>query len=91
LALKRAVTQMRLSPQQQRGFWHAVHTEIEQDYATEVKNLSLWHWDEVEEHGGKHLVLPGGYDRRQNNSQGTWISGSATSFLVSKMAGEQFG
>jgi monoamine oxidase len=63
LALKRAVAQMRLSPQQQRGFWHAVHTEIEQDYATEVKNLSFWHWDEVEEHGGKHLVLPGGYDR----------------------------
>lgn len=63
VALKRAVAQMRLSPQQQRGFWHAVHIEIEQDYATEVRNLSLWHWDEVEEYGGAHLLVPGGYDR----------------------------
>jgi monoamine oxidase len=63
LALKRAVAQLRLSLQQQRGFWHAVHTEIEQDYATEVQNLSLWYWDEVEEYGGKHLLVPGGYDQ----------------------------
>jgi len=63
IALERAMTQQHLSWQQQRDLWHCIHTTIEQDYATDAANLSLWYWDECHDFHGVHGIFPHGYDQ----------------------------
>lgn len=39
---------------------HLFHTVIEQEYAADGSDLSLWHWDEVGGYRGDDVILPAG-------------------------------
>jgi len=39
------------------------HSRIEQEYATDSDNLSLWWWNIGDEYGEGEYILPGGYDQ----------------------------
>ena len=61
--LEQAMARQSLSERQRQHLRHYVHTMIEQDYGTEVGNLSLWHWDEWHAMPGVHVIFPQGYDQ----------------------------
>ena len=65
-ALFGAIATQNLSIQQQRELRHFINTQIEQDYATDASELSLWYWDEVDEYFGGDVILPGGLDQVVN-------------------------
>lgn len=65
-ALRRAMTTKNLSDRDRQALMHLVHTEIEQDYAVNVSELSLWYWDEVDDFCGLHTIVPGGFDQIVN-------------------------
>lgn len=62
-ALRRAMSTRNLSDSERQAMMHLVHTQIEQDYAANVSDLSLWYWDEVEDFSGVHVILPDGFDQ----------------------------
>ncbi len=51
------------SPAERQKCRHLVHTMIEQEYAADLDDLSVWYWDDVEEFYGAHVLFPEGYDR----------------------------
>jgi monoamine oxidase len=48
---------------QQLELQYSLNYEIEQDYAGDVGDLSLYHWDDDSALGGPDVYLVGGYDR----------------------------
>jgi len=42
---------------------HALHVEVENEYATEASDMSLWYWDQDEAFDGEDVVFPNGYDQ----------------------------
>jgi len=50
-----------LSAQQFRELNYAINSSIEQEYAADVVDLSLYHWDSDNEVDGKDVLFPGGY------------------------------
>jgi predicted NAD/FAD-dependent oxidoreductase len=62
-ALARALAAQRLPPEERHKRKHFIHALIEQEYAADLADLSLWHWDEVEEFYGANVLFPGGYDQ----------------------------
>ena len=62
-ALEQAIPKQKLSKKEQFILMHVLHTVIEQDYATDASELSLWYWDDCDEFSGEHAIFPGGYDQ----------------------------
>jgi monoamine oxidase len=62
-ALDRALAAQGLTPEERHKRKHFVRALIGQEYAADLDDLSLWHWDEVEEFYGAHVLFPGGYDQ----------------------------
>lgn len=46
---------------------YSVNTEIEQEYATDASEMSLYSWDQGEEFGGDQVVFPNGYSDIPNS------------------------
>jgi monoamine oxidase len=59
----RALDEQNLTPEERHKRKHFVQALIGQEYAADLEDLSLWHWDEVEEFYGAHVLFPGGYDQ----------------------------
>jgi monoamine oxidase len=62
-ALRRAIASQNFSPEEQRQLKHCLHIQIEQDYAADASELSLWYWDEVGEFSGEDVLFPNGFDQ----------------------------
>ncbi len=65
-ALEKIIKKQKLSTQDLAAVNHLISTEIENDYATSVENLSLVEWDKVNWFKGKDHVFPEGYDQLLN-------------------------
>jgi monoamine oxidase len=62
-ALKQTAAKLNLSDQAQHELDYAITTAIEHEYAADVSELSLFHWDEGGNFEGGDVVFPGGYDQ----------------------------
>jgi monoamine oxidase len=60
--LARAIAARTSDPAGRRDLEYAVNFEIEHDYAADVSELSLLHWDDDEEIPGADRLFPGGYE-----------------------------
>lgn len=45
---------------------YVINSAIEQEYAADVDELSLWEWNQDEEQSGHDVLFPGGYDQIVN-------------------------
>jgi monoamine oxidase len=52
-----------LTPEQRHQLEYVLNTAIEQEYAADLDELSLWEWNQDEEQVGHDVVFPGGYDQ----------------------------
>lgn len=55
-----------LTPSQMIQLHYVVNSAIEQEYAADVDELSLWEWNQDEEQSGHDVLFPGGYDQIVN-------------------------
>jgi monoamine oxidase len=62
-ALARAVATRSSDPNRRRDLEYAIGFNIEHDYAADVSQLSLLHWDDDEEIAGADRLFPGGYEQ----------------------------
>ncbi|MCC5619303.1 FAD-dependent oxidoreductase [Nostoc sp. CHAB 5836] len=62
-AFERAINSQNLPVKQQRELRHFIHALVEQDYAADAKDLSLWYWDEADDFYGGDAIFPGGYEQ----------------------------
>ncbi len=54
---------MRLSERERAELLYAINTEIEQEYAADISELSLLNWDRGDERQGGDALITGGYGR----------------------------
>jgi monoamine oxidase len=62
-ALTRAIAARSSDPTRRRDLEYAIGFNIEHDYAADVSQLSLLHWDDDEEIAGADRLFPGGYEQ----------------------------
>lgn len=62
-AISEAAEAEELTPQQLHQLNYVVNSAIEQEYAADVDELSLWEWDQDDAQSGHDVVFPGGYDQ----------------------------
>lgn len=55
-----------LSKKQMIQLHYVINSAIEQEYAADVDELSLWEWNQDEEQVGHDVLFPGGYDQIVN-------------------------
>ena len=60
-AIDQVVAQRNFSALQLQELNYAINATIEQEFAADVANLSLYHWDTGDEVDGKDVLFPGGY------------------------------
>jgi hypothetical protein len=66
----------KLSAQRKLELNYLINSFIEQEYAADVADLSLWYWDEGEDFDGGDVLFPGGYDQVFRAWPKAWTSGS---------------
>lgn len=59
----RAMDDMKLSGREREAVDRTLVTEVEQEFAADLSQLSGWWWDEGRPFGGTDLAVTGGYDR----------------------------
>ena len=62
-AIASAADDLGLSASQRRQLAFAVNTTIEHEFAADVSQLSLYHWDEGEAYRGGDVIFADGYDQ----------------------------
>lgn len=65
-AIEQWIANKRLSETAMRRLWFMVNTTIEHEYAADVKDLSLYWFDNAGEYSGRDVILPGGYSQIAN-------------------------
>jgi monoamine oxidase len=53
----------KLSPKESLELNYTFNSAIEHEYATDISDLSLYHWDQDDELNGGDVLLPNGYDQ----------------------------
>ena len=61
--LETAIAEAGLSPEMRNRIDYSINTIIEQEYAADVSQLSLWYWGEDDEFRGRDVVFPEGYSQ----------------------------
>lgn len=64
--LASAAREEKLTPAQMVQLHYVINSAIEQEYAADVDELSLWEWNQDEEQSGHDVLFPGGYDQIVN-------------------------
>ncbi|MCL4262156.1 MAG: FAD-dependent oxidoreductase [Anaerolineae bacterium] len=64
--LASAARDEKLTPAQLVQLHYVINSAIEQEYAADVDELSLWEWNQDEEQSGHDALFPGGYDQIVN-------------------------
>jgi monoamine oxidase len=62
-AMNEALAEWELSAEEEKAAWFAISTNIVQEYAADVDDLSLFYWDDDGGFGGGDVVFPDGYDQ----------------------------
>lgn len=62
-AIEQWMGNKRLSETAIRRLWFMVNTTIEHEYAADVRDLSLYWFDNASEYSGRDVILPGGYSQ----------------------------
>lgn len=60
-ALEQLLSEAPMLPNQRRRMDYAISSEVEHEYAGDVHEMSLYHWDEPYEVKGADAILPKGY------------------------------
>lgn len=97
-AIATAADDLELNATQRRQLAFAVNTTIEHEFAADVSQLSLYHWDEGEAYRGGDVIFPNGYDQIvtaladgltiRTGVAATRIAYTASNVTVSTSAGE---
>ncbi|NJN53848.1 MAG: NAD(P)-binding protein [Anaerolineae bacterium] len=65
-AIAAAAKEEELTPHEMGQLHYVINSAIEQEYAADVDELSLWEWDQDDEQSGHDVLFPGGYDQLVN-------------------------